>query len=260
MRSSPVILIGFACSLSIAAQAAPLPSSSLIGNVGISIAGSITSTGFAEFGRFGITKMPFGVVGFNSFGKPSPFLEAVVDIGPSSGAPLVSARSVGLLNYYLEIVSPIKLTVGVAIDVAGAVTGSASAASFDATFALESAWELFDDPTASVRLAHDLIRTNLQLVTHHDEFSRTVLVDLETNHVYFVRLLATAQADVRAGHSVDAVAYVDPVFSFQPGVDLSLVSFSFSEGIGNSPVPLPAPLALFGVSLFALGPLARRRG
>lgn len=260
MRSSAKSLIGIAFYLSVAAHAATLPSSSLFGGVGINIAGSPTTTDFTEFPQSAlIKKVPFGFASFFAVGEPSPFMEATVDFGPSIGTPLINGRSSGLLNYYVQIVSPLSLTVGVAIDVAGSVTGVASANSFDATFVMESAWELWDSPTLGVRLAHDILRPNLRSGSYHDEFSRTVLVDMETNHVYLVRLLADAQAEVRAGNSVKAVARIDPVFSFQPGVELSLVSFDFSEGIGNSPVPLPAPLVLLGASLLSLVSLLRRR-
>ncbi|MGE3771637.1 MAG: hypothetical protein AB7I32_01845 [Gammaproteobacteria bacterium] len=226
--------------------------------IGLNVAGSRTDTSITEFGRFGIIEDPFGVVGFNSFGRPSPFLEAVVDIDAPANTPLISAGSSGLLNYFVEIVSPISMTTGVAIDVNGAVTGAASASSFDATFSLESSWALFESATSGVQLARDIIRTDLRTGTHHDSFSRTVVVNLQTNHVYRVTLVASARADVRAGHDVEAVAWIDPVFTFAPGVDLSLVSFSFSDGIGNSPIPLPSSLALLCSSLLAAGPLMRR--
>jgi len=258
MRRSPVLVLGFACLFCVATDAASAPDSVLSAGIGINVAGDRTDTAITEFGRFNIDKGPFGVVGFNSFGRPSPFIEAVVDIDAPAGTPLVSAGSSGLLDYFVQIVSPISMTMGVAIDVNGAVTGTASASSFDATYSLESSWALYESATSGVQLARDILRTDLRTGTLHDSFSRTVVVNLETNHVYRVTLVASARADARAGHDVEAVAWIDPVFSFVPGVDLSLVSFDFSDGIGNSPVPLPSSLALLGSGLLAAGRSMRR--
>jgi hypothetical protein len=66
----------------------------------------------------------------------------------------------------------------------------------------------------------------------------------------------TGAAATDVGSHAAADAFVDPIFSFGPGVDPSLYSFNFSLGIGNSAavagLPEPGTLALFSVSLLFL--------
>jgi hypothetical protein len=80
---------------------------------------------------------------------------------------------------------------------------------------------------------------------------------LTTNSVYRVTMIADAGA--RGG---SATAFVDPVFSFGPGVDPTQYAFQFSEGIGNSPplaVPEPGGAAMMMLGLAALIAVTKSR-
>jgi hypothetical protein len=133
-------------------------------------------------------------------------------------------------------------------------------ASTGASFAVEARWDLLPGGSS---LAGDDIRSG-QLTGGFDQgFSRTVGLTLTANQLYDVFMLVDAfSAATLDGSRADAHAFVDPVFSFGPGVDPLAYSFEFSAGIGNSPVSFavqePGSLYLLSTGLLCIG-LFRRR-
>jgi len=86
-----------------------------------------------------------------------------------------------------------------------------------------------------------------------------VFVTVTANHIHQVTMfvdVAVAGGEF-GGH---AAAFIDPVFSFAPGVDPSY-SFQFSDGIGNSSTPAapePGSVLLLSTGAVAIALLRRR--
>jgi hypothetical protein len=210
-----------------------------------------------DFGTISLADARFGSVSLHASGTPSPSLIADANIGPNL-LPSISGRASWLLDYALEIIGPAG-SVPVLIDVTGGVSGVANTG---ASFAVESRWDVLDGGTS---LAGDDIRSGQLTGSFGQGFSRTVSLTLMANHPYDVFMLSDAfSAATLDGSRADAHAFVDPVFSFGPGVDPLVYSFDLSAGIGNSPVsaavPEPASFALFGAALLCLALIRRRCG
>jgi hypothetical protein len=238
------------------AEASPLPPYSVIGDLAFNQ--SPPNRLFPnDFGSFSLVDGRFGSVSLVAAGQPSPSLRADAIIGPNL-LPSIFGRGDALLNYALEIVGPPGV-----VPVLVSVTGTASGASDSgASFAVESRWDLFD---GNMSLAGDDIRSGQLSGRFSQSFDRTVSLMLTANQVYSVFMLAdAASAATLEGSSATARAFIDPIFSFGPGVDSRLYSFNFSDGIGNvgptaTTVPEPCTLALLGTGLISVGPFVRRR-
>lgn len=251
MKISIGVLICAALLTSGTARAITLPDVNTTSTVLFNLGGRQDS---AELGSLELTDARFGSVAASVLGTPFPSLTASAAIGPSEIASIFG-RGSGVLTYYFAIEGPAG-TVPVLIDVAGAATGLATEGG---SFAVVSRWELYSSTSLSTLLAGDEIRSGQLSGTFSESFGRTVSLTLTTNHVYPIFMVADASAAATAlGSHSTADAFVDPFFSFGPGVDPSLYSFSFSAGIGNSPVvPEPGALFLSSAALFPLL-LARR--
>ena len=252
LKIAAILLVG--CS---AAEASPLPPYSVIGDVlfNQNPPGHLFPN---DFGTFSLVDGAFGAVSLVAAGQPSPSLRAEALIGPNT-VPSIFGRADALLNYACEIVGP-SGAVPVLVGVAGVASGSSDAG---ASFAVEARWDLLDGGSS---LAGDDIRSGQFTGSFSQSFGRTVDLMLMANHVYTVFMLADAgaAATLEGSHAI-ARAFVDPIFSFGPGVDPLLYSFDFSAGVGNTApavptaVPEPGTLALLGLGLLSAGPIARRK-
>ena len=125
------------------------------------------------------------------------------------------------------------------------------------TLLLQSNWGIEDVVLGPV--FSDAIDSGVQ----HDDFARNFSpewsVSVTANHIHRVTMFV----DVEAGggkFGANAIAFIDPIFSFAPGVDPAY-SFQFSEGIGNSSIPAvpePSSVVLLSTGAIAIGLLRRR--
>lgn len=180
---------------------------------------------------------------------PSPFISASAQIIPN-----FFGRANAIVQYSVQVLGPAS-TVHVQVAVAGGVSGASSPGGAPGDnfhgFALTSQWSLQDAASATV-FSEGIVTPALQ-GSFSDSFNHVVDLELNVNAIYRVTLRADASA--RSG---SAFAFIDPVFSFAPGAGEGF-SFVFSEGIGNAPIPEPAPFALFAIGLLGLAAAARRR-
>ena len=235
------------------AAADVLPTYHLVGDIFFNLGPRLFPN---DFGTTSLVEAQFGSVSLTASGTPSPLLIADANIGPNL-TPSISGRASFILDYALEIVGPLG-SVPVLIDIEGGASGVASAG---ASFAVQASWDLLDGGSS---LAGDHISSGQLTGGFGQGFSRTVSLTLATNRLYDVNMLADAfSAATLDGSRADAHAFVDPVFSFGPGVDPLVYSFDFSPGIGNSPVnaavPEPGALGLLSTGLLCLGLVRRRR-
>ena len=205
-----------------------------------------------DFGSISLDDARFGSVSATALGTPSPSLVAGSNIGPNDIASIFG-RADALLTYAFEIVGP-SGAIPVLVDVAGGASGSSTSG---ASFAVESRWDLFDAALGS--LAGDDIRSGQLSGTFSQSFNHVVSLTLMANQAYSVFMLADAAAAATdLGSHATAGAFVDPIFSFGPGVDPLAYSFEFSDGIGNAGPAVPEPGAL-ALLIAGLLPLALRR-
>jgi hypothetical protein len=176
-----------------------------------------------------------------------------------------SGTASGFLRYSFEIAGPQGSNDPVPVDItaAGQVAGTAAnGGGFEAI----ARWSLRD---TSERI---LLGNSISVFfggqeggSEDDSFGGDQATMLRPNQEYRIvmEVLARASTGVNAVGSGDALAFVDPIFRFGAGVDTSLYTFRFSEGIGNEPVsavPEPAAPLLFVLGCAALARARRRAG
>lgn len=204
----------------------------------------------SDFGSFPLSG-PGGSLRFDSGGMPSAFARA-----EARAAPGFFGRSSGQLVFDMEILGEAG-EVPVQVAVAGGATGSSSNQPFTG-FALKALWRIDDVNLGLTPVFGEGIDTAALQGSFSDSFSHTVDLTLTAGHVYRITLMADAGAGaVDSASETIATAFIDPVFTFGAGVGAEY-SFRFSDGIGNSPIPVPGSLALFAPALLALTSRSRR--
>lgn len=247
------LLGGLAAATPAGAQDAlpPLPNTQLLGTLLFNLG---PQREVVTFGPTSQTNPAWGTVALDMEGQPHPSVTASAQMANTNFGALYG-RAVGLMGYFFAVDGP-GTHAWVDIDVAGSVTASASAG---ASFVVTSRWELWNEAGQVNLLATDEIGTPQMTGSTNQSFSHVVTRELEIGHIYFVRMLANAEAAAtNPGSSASASAFIDPVFRIGGGLDPSLYTFGFSNGIGNQPVPEPSAAALLALGVAALA--WRRRG
>jgi len=215
-------------------------------------------TTFGEHQLFG----PGGRLRIDSALFPSPFLHAsVVDIRDN-----YFGRVAASLNYEVLIVGP-DGSVPVIFGSSGEVAGNALPPPLGSgSFTLKATWSLSNVAGGTPLFLEGGIVTPQRSDAFFDSFDDLVTLSLTANQ----RISVTLVADVGIangftnGASGSARAFVDPVFSFAPGVGPEY-SFVFSPGVGNLPisaVPEPPVFVLMAAGLLTVALRLRpgRRG
>ena len=235
------------------ARAAPLVPYVLNGTLFFNL---IPPVEFDIFGTYivfqpGPTPASFSTMEFTALGTPSPFLGTRIDAIPSH-----FGRASAVLTYEMEILGP-PGSVPIQIDVSSIVFGNLDPGDRLGALVLKSNWSLEDVVLGPV--ASDAIDSGVQHEFFSQSFSHAVPVTMLANHVHRVTMFV--DVGVAGGEfGANAAAFIDPVFSFAPGVDPAY-SFQFSDGIGNSTistVPEPGSLLLLGAGTIAISLLRRR--
>jgi len=191
---------------------------------------------------------------FTALGTPAPFLGVVVDAGKFQ-----FGRAAATLTYEWEILGP-PGSVPILIDVSGRVFAHVGL-DRSATALAQSNWSFEDVLLGTV--SSDALDSGVQHDDFSQAFSHTVFVTVTANHIFRV----TMSVDLQVGggnFGANGTAFIDPVFSFAPGVDPAY-SFQFSDGIGNSSIPaIPEPssvvlLSTGAIAIALLGKARRRK-
>lgn len=221
------------------------PNTQVSGTVFFNLGPRIDSTTLAPIS---LNNPAWGTVFNHIQGEPHSAITASAQMANTNFSALYG-RSVGTLGFFFAVDGTTP-QVPVEIDVAGSASATASAG---ASFVVRSTWELWNEAGQVTLLASDEISTPQMSGSFSQSFDRTVTLMLDVGHVYFVKMVANAEAAAtNPGSSASAFAYVDPVFRVGEGFDPSLYTFGFSNGIGNQPVPEPPAAALLALGLLGL--------
>lgn len=205
----------------------------------------------STFGPFPLTG-PGGFLQLVTGGEPSPFGSAEAHVAPG-----FFGRASGQVVYSMEVLGPAG-DVSVSVAVSGGASGSSSTNPFT-SFALKALWRIDDVNLGLANVFNEGIDTPALQGIFNESFGHSVNLTLTAGHVYRVTLTADASAGaVDSDTQTFATAFIDPVFSFGPAVGPEY-SFHFSDGIGNSPVPLPGSLVLLAPALVGFARASRCR-
>jgi hypothetical protein len=211
---------------------------------------------FVDFGNYSLFQpgqIPGGTDSrmlFRASGTPAPLLTG--QIGASA---FQFGRASATLTYEMEILGP-NGSVPILIDVSGAVNAHVGLDG-SATALAQSSWSFEDVSLGPV--FSDALDSGVRHDDFSQNFSHTVFVTVTANHIHRV----TMSVDLQVGggnFGANGTTFIDPVFSFAPGVDPAY-SFQFSDGIGNSSiaaVPEPDSVLLLSAGAIAIGFLRRR--
>ena len=201
-----------------------------------------------SFGTFPLSQ-PTGSLQLTVSGTPSPFLAA-----DATMVPFFFGSSSGTLVYQMQVVGPAG-DVPVSITASGGVSGTSELSSGDtfAGFSMKAVWS-FQTISGVPLIVEEGIATPALTGSFSESFHETHDLMLTANQVYKVTM--TVLVGARGG---SAHAFVDPIFSFGPGIGEEY-SFFFSAGIGNvAPVPEPETYLLMSVGLLVMLALSRRK-
>jgi len=125
---------------------------------------------------------------------------------------------------------------------------------------MKSLWRLEDANLGLQLVFGEGIDTPALTGIFNESFGHTVELTLTANHIYRVTMIADAGAAAgSSGTLAFATAFIDPRFSFGPGVGQEY-SFVLSEGVGNSAlVPEPSSFVLLISGMLGLGHFRMRR-
>jgi hypothetical protein len=249
MAASPMSKLSFALVLLAASQAQAalpvLPNPQASGTVFFNLG---PRTDSSTLGPISLTDPRWGTVALDMAGQPRAAVTASAQMTNTNFSALYG-RAVGTLGFFFAVDGP-GPQVDVDIGIVGSVTASASNG---ASFVVRATWELWNEAGQVTLLASNEISTPQMSGSFSDSFGGFVTRRLDIGHVYFVRMVANAEAAAtNPGTSASAFAFVDPVFSIGAGFDPSLYTFGLSAGIGNQPVPEPAAGALLALGLAVL--------
>ena len=198
---------------------------------------------------------PGGRLRIDSALFPSPYLHAsVVDIRDG-----FFGRVAARLSYDFLVVGP-DGNVPVIVTTIGEVQGNALPPPLgNGSFALKATWEIANTVGGTPLFVEGGIVTPQRSGNFFDSFEDVVNLDLVANQRYTVTMFADAGIanGFTNGAAGSARAFVDPIFTFGPGVG-SEYSFVFSEGVGNTLVPEPSSYAFMAAGLLALGVFRKR--
>ena len=190
---------------------------------------------------------------FRALGTPAPVLAGQIDAGSFQ-----FGRAVATLTYELEILGPPgNVPIPILIDVSGRVFAHVGL-DRSATALAQSNWGIEDVSLGPV--FSDALDSGVQHDDFSQNFSHTVFVTVIANHIH--RVTMSVDLEVGGGNfGANGTAFIDPVFSFAPGVDPAY-SFQFSDGIGNSSLPAipePSSVVLLSAGAITIGLLGRAR-
>jgi hypothetical protein len=185
---------------------------------------------------------------------PSPYLMAAAVEVPEN----LSGRVAASLEYQVVIVGPDPgARVPVDVSVSGEIKGNVLSAPLGSgTFSLKATWSLASaDGTLFVEGGVDEVAGS---ANYFDSFHDVQSIFMTVNQRHTVRLVADTfvATGTTNGASGGGYSFVDPVFSFGPGVGPEY-SFLFSEGVGNLPVPEPHAFLLMAAGLLTMGWFSR---
>jgi hypothetical protein len=196
--------------------------------------------------------VPASFVGFVSFN--------FLDPAPLNVTTFGFGRVLGRLRYEAMSLGP-DGTVPISVFAHGVVKGNVEDdPPSPGSYSLRASWSITGP---SVSFAEGLVPP-MGSGNFFDRFDHVVGFNMIANRAYTVELFADIGIanGVTNGARGGGYAYIDPVFSFDPGVGPEY-SFVFSEGVGNAPissVPEPSTFALLAAGLLTVSvPRTRAR-
>lgn len=207
---------------------------------------------FTSVSYFGTGTFSDGFSSASVGSQPSPFIHVHADGEPANGDPSVS----GDITYYVGVDGPEDGTF-VPIDVAYRMSGK---------IVLDGGYDAFAQANLSLLSYYKGNPLSLVYVTHDGAFdvSASAAWEVAAGTTGQVHLNAHSGLVVDVAGSGSADAFIDPVFTIDPGFAASHPGYSlvFSQGVGNSVaggVPEPAAWGLMLAGFGGVGAALRQR-
>jgi hypothetical protein len=188
--------------------------------------------------------------------------------GASVTSSYQQADAVVDVLYYFQVSGPLDYTGNVFMPLNIAASGGVTASTPD--YFLNRAEVILDTPNPAsgpavpTVIGSACIPTASQVcgsLSTSSSFSINHAVSVAPNTTNSLELQLFIAAVSLSASSASASGFIDPVITFGPGVDTSLYSIQFSDGISNgiAATPIPAAMPLFVSGLGGLGLLGWRR-